>query len=174
MSIRPPTDIILDVARAADPQRLAAATNRLQTFALQKADPTGFTQVAEGVERGKARQPGAGPDMTLARLADTAAHRRAQEKASPHAPYRQFEAVVLRSFVESMMPSRSEVAFGKGTAGQIWKGMLADELGSSIARAGGIGIAKQVAAVHGPKTPGGDQRLFETLWQSRVAAPRVG
>jgi hypothetical protein len=182
MSIRPPSDIVLDVARAADPERLAAATSRLQTFALNKSGGPAFQDVAEGVGRTKTAEgarkavPAAplDPSMVLARLSDTGAHRRVDDKASPHAPFRQFEAVVLRSFVESMMPPKSEAVFGRGTAGQIWKGLLADEIGSAMARSGGLGIAKQVASVHGAKTAAADGRLFESLWQTRVAAPKAG
>ncbi|KAA2234719.1 rod-binding protein [Salinarimonas soli] len=178
MSIRPPSDIVLDVVRAADPERLAAATSRLQTFAAQKGDAPAFAEAVDGVSaRRVARSGPLDPATTLARLSDAGASRRAEEKAPINAPFRQFEAVVLRSFVESMMPTKSEVAFGKGTAGQVWKGLLADEIGAAMARAGGIGIAKQVAAVHGPKGPKagtpGDQALFESLWQTRVASPRL-
>ncbi len=179
MSIRPPSDIILDVARAANPERLAAATTRLQTFAAQRGDAPVFAEAVDGVSarRSARRSANAGPldpSTTLARLSDKGSTRRAEEKAPIHAPFRQFEAVVLRSFVESMMPAKNEVAFGKGTAGQIWKGLLADEIGQAVARAGGIGIAKQVAAAHGQKTASaGGGPLFESLWQSRVASPRL-
>ncbi len=175
MSIRPPSDIILDVARAANPERLAAATTRLQTFAAQRGDAPAFAEAVDGVSARRSANAGPlDPSTTLARLSDKGSTRRAEEKAPIHAPFRQFEAVVLRSFVESMMPAKNEVAFGKGTAGQIWKGLLADEIGQAVARAGGIGIAKQVAAAHGQKTASaGGGPLFESLWQSRVASPRL-
>ncbi len=178
MSISPPSDIILDVARAADPQRLAAATNRLQAFAQGKSDVS--PAFADAMSRARVARGPLDPATTLARLSDNGTQRRTQEADSAAAPFRQFEAVVLRSFVESMMPSKNEVAFGKGTAGQIWKGLLADEISQAVARAGGVGIAKQVASAHGAKGgPGAAQaanggRLFESLWQTRVASPRIG
>ncbi|MEX6504995.1 rod-binding protein [Jiella sp. M17.18] len=64
------------------------------------------------------------------------------QKASP---LEQFEGFVLRSFVESMLPSDASEFFGKGTAGSIWKSMLAEQIGDEIAKNGGIGIAAAIA-----------------------------
>ncbi len=42
--------------------------------------------------------------------------------------------------------------YGKGNAGGIWKSMLAEQIGTQIAKAGGIGIAKMLNASH-PAAP---------------------
>jgi Rod binding domain-containing protein len=70
--------------------------------------------------------------------------------------YRKFEAFILQTFVETMLPKNSEELFGKGTAGGVWKSMLAEQLGSQLAKGNGIGIAKQLAAGHsaGPDVTG--------------------
>ena len=44
-----------------------------------------------------------------------------------------------------MLPKESEEVFGKGTAGGVWKSMLAEQLGAQLAKGKGIGIAKQLA-----------------------------
>jgi flagellar protein FlgJ len=44
------------------------------------------------------------------------------------------------------MPRDSEAMFGSGTAGMIWKSMLAEKVAAEIARTGTLGIAKQIAA----------------------------
>jgi peptidoglycan hydrolase FlgJ len=62
--------------------------------------------------------------------------------------YRKFEAFILQTFVETMLPKESEEVFGKGTAGSVWKSMLAEQLGNQLAKGKGIGIAKQLAAAH--------------------------
>lgn len=56
-------------------------------------------------------------------------------------PAQQFEAFVLQSFVESMLPKEDSAYFGEGTAGTIWKSMLAERIGAEMAAAGGVGIA---------------------------------
>ena len=49
-----------------------------------------------------------------------------------------FESVVLRTFVEAMLPREG---FGEGTAGHMWRGQMADALADTLARSGGVGIA---------------------------------
>jgi Rod binding domain-containing protein len=70
-------------------------------------------------------------------------------------PYRDFEAFVLQSFVQSMLPNEAEDVFGRGTAGAMWKGLLAEQLGKQLARSGGIGIAAAVAKAHPGAAKGG-------------------
>ena len=67
---------------------------------------------------------------------------RAAAAPAPPAPASEaaiaFEAVVLRTFVEAMLP---EDGFGEGTAGHMWRGQMADALADTLARGGGVGIA---------------------------------
>lgn len=60
-------------------------------------------------------------------------------------PYVQFEAFVLQSFIQAILPKDASVVFGEGTAGEVWKSMLAEKIALQVAEAGGIGIAKAVA-----------------------------
>ena len=45
---------------------------------------------------------------------------------------------------QSMLPDESEEVYGKGNAGEMWKSMMAEQLGSTIAESGGVGIAEQM------------------------------
>jgi Rod binding domain-containing protein len=58
----------------------------------------------------------------------------------------QFEAVLLQNMIEAMLPKDSEALMGSGTAGNMWKSMLAEKIAAEIARTGTIGIAKQIAS----------------------------
>jgi flagellar protein FlgJ len=71
------------------------------------------------------------------------------------APYVQFEAFVLQSFVQTMLPKDASAVFGEGTAGDIWKSMLAEKMALQIAESGGIGIAKMLAAKNASLASGG-------------------
>ena len=53
---------------------------------------------------------------------------------------------MLQTFIQSMLPKNAQHVFGKGTAGEVWKSMLAEKLGAEIARSGQVGIAKRLAA----------------------------
>ena len=59
---------------------------------------------------------------------------------------------MLQSFIRTMLPKNAENVFGKGTAGEVWKSMLAEKLADEIARSGQIGIAKRLAAVEAART----------------------
>ena len=64
---------------------------------------------------------------------------------SNSAVYRKFEAFVLQMFVELMLPKDATNVFGKGTAGTIWRSMLAEQISNEMAKGNGVGIAKQLA-----------------------------
>ena len=129
MSIEPPSDIVLDVARAADPARRAEATNRLVRLA---GDGEAFAPTLAGL---------ADPPAAAGRAAD----RPKAGDADAAKAYREFEGMVLATFVESAFPE-SATAFGAGTAGSVWRSMLAEEIGAEMAAGGGIGIADSLAA----------------------------
>ena len=57
-----------------------------------------------------------------------------------------FEALVLQQFVQLMFPDNAPEVFGQGTAGEIWKSMLAEQIGHQMAKAGRIGIATRLLA----------------------------
>ena len=135
MAISPPSDLVLDVVRAADPASVQEAQAKL------KSNRASFeaTSLAEA---------GNGFNSAVGILnRDSAARASASDGASNKAipeTYRKFEAMVLQNFVKSMLPAESEEIYGKGTAGEMWRSMMADEMGQVISKRGGIGIAKSL------------------------------
>lgn len=145
MSIRPPSDIVLDVVRAADPTQVAEASRRLTRGA--SVDALAFDAALDRAAGSRPRH--------LTDAAGVLATRRTNEAlfsngaAGPRRQddvYSRFEAMALTTFVETMMPSRGDAVFGEGTSGRIWKGMLAEKIAAQLAEAGGIGIADQMRA----------------------------
>ena len=137
MSINPPLDIVLDVVKAADPARYKAAVERLTR--LSTAAGAGFDSLIPAA----AATPAAldGPTTTTASATPGKAPPSDAAKA-----YRGFEAMTLATFIESAMPDDSAAVFGSGTAGNVWKSMLAEQIANQMAKAGGIGLADQLAA----------------------------
>ncbi|ANH02884.1 rod-binding protein [Shinella sp. HZN7] len=143
MAISPPSDLVLDVVRAADPAQVQEAQARL------KSNKAAFeaTSLAEA---------GAGFQATVGSILnrDSVGAQSAQGvsavggKVVPE-HLRKFESMVLQNFVKSMMPTESEEIYGKGTAGEMWRGMMADQLGEALAKGGGIGIAESLAKSSG-------------------------
>ena len=140
MAISPPSDIVNDVARAADPARYQAAAQKL----LDGASPVGGASFEDTV-KAAAGQPlmAAGADIYTLRnsLRNDAESVEATKAKKAH---QDFEAFVLQTFVESMLPKDAENTYGKGSAGSIWKSMMAEQIGAQLSRAGGIGIAKHI------------------------------
>ena len=141
MSIAPSTDIVLEVARAADPTRAAAITEKLNALSRQgAASPQDFASAldAAGVDLGATPNVPAsgGPlrDMTLARA------RRAEQ-----APIK-LESVVLTELIGQMLPKDTPSAYGQGYAGDMWRSMLAERVADQIAASGRLGIASRMFA----------------------------
>lgn len=135
MAISPPSDIVLDVLNNADPSKLEVAQTRLKSgYAVAEAKRLANTDASF--------------DATL--RTDTVADSRnlkhrldGVEKKEVPETYRKFEAMVLQNFIKTMLPDSDEV-YGKGASGEIWKGMMAEEIANEIAREGGIGIADRL------------------------------
>lgn len=159
MSINPTSDIVLDVALAADPRRYEAAIARLRQLkgsaeiaaAAVSAPPTetaapSATVGAVAQDWPAPASPGAGSTTTPSQ-----AGIRAQKKPDAFA---QLEAFVLQTFITEMLPKNAENVFGKGTAGDVWRSMLAEKLANEIASSGQVGIAKRLAAAQAARTVG--------------------
>lgn len=56
----------------------------------------------------------------------------------------EFEAFVLQSFVEALLPDEASAFFGTGTAGAFWKSMLAEHVARELARGGSVGIGNLI------------------------------
>ncbi|MBD8909027.1 rod-binding protein [Methylorubrum zatmanii] len=143
MSITPPSDIVMDVARAADPARYQEAASKLS----QPGDPAAFASAADEA----AREAGLSTHLPLDAHGTLTGLKNDTALKGSADPYRKFEGQVIQQFVEAMLP-KAETVFGKGNAGGIWKSMLAEQLGQQIAKTGGIGIARMLDKSH-PITP---------------------
>lgn len=142
MAIDPASDIVLEVARAADPARAAAVTRRLNALADPTADFTAALDAAPSSAPASPQAAGA-PDMR-SRLAAIGAGKGDRTAAAQV----QFEAVLLNSFVSEMLPKDAPAAYGQGYAGDMWRSMLADQVSRQIANSGALGIGRRLFATH--------------------------
>lgn len=128
MAISPPSDIVLDVARAADP----AAVETARAGLMSRTQASG---VAATFDAGLVSSRASGGAPILGRQAE-----------APSAPQaaKKFEAMVLQTFISSMMPKDAESTFGTGLSGDMWKSLMAEKVAGVVADRGGIGIADRV------------------------------
>ncbi len=124
MAITTPGDIVLDVARAVDPSIVEAARTKLAGRSAA-ASPNGVFSLTEAI-----------------------ANRPASTKNEATEPFKHFEAMVLQTFIQNMLPKDAGTVYGKGMAGDIWKSLLAEQLANVMAERGGIGISERVLGDH--------------------------
>jgi flagellar protein FlgJ len=149
LAINPPSDIILDVARAADPFQYTAAVERLSRIGEAGEADTSFDVLLGSIDADVGASVEKPLDLSRADLRSRLQPISAEGLASASSgPYRQFEAFVLQTFIQSMFPKDASHVFGDGIAGSYWSSMLAEQVANQVANAGGIGIADEIAAAH--------------------------
>jgi peptidoglycan hydrolase FlgJ len=148
MTIAPvANDLITDVINAADPVAQRNAVSRLER--MTPAQQTEFASALKG--EFAAGQAQATPTPAGSPVPTTPVIRQSE---GSYGVYRKFEAFVLQMFVESMLPKDAEQVFGKGSAGNIWRSMMAEQIGNEMAKGKGIGIAQQLAKSRAVVAPG--------------------
>ncbi|MDE1991625.1 MAG: rod-binding protein [Rhizobiaceae bacterium] len=136
MAISPPSDLVLDVVQAANPLDVQAAQQKLATNRAAFA----ATSLAENGNGFASTVDAYNSAATQAGLSNANTH---TAPTKMPAVYHKFEAMVLQNFVKNILPN-SDTLYGKGTAGEMWKGMMADQLGDTLAKNGGVGIANKM------------------------------
>jgi Rod binding domain-containing protein len=116
MAVRIPSDLIVDVMRAASPQQAQMAAAKLKAVARPEAPGTMFTDALRSLQQPKPK-------------ADA---------------YAQFETFMLRDAIEEMLPKAETGAFGEGFAGGVWRSMAAEQFASIFTEHGGLGIAEMM------------------------------
>lgn len=87
------------------------------------------------------------PPITPRPLAAPIMNAKAQEMQKIEAAAEEFEAVFVAEMLRPMFEGiQSDEMFGGGHAEDTWRGLLIDEYGKGIARAGGIGLADHIKA----------------------------
>jgi peptidoglycan hydrolase FlgJ len=136
----------MEVLNAADPSRASLAAQRLSALAGSDAPSADFSSDLERAASSATATPAAlaGAADARSRLADFP---RGPDKVGKAAT--QFEAMMLNSFVGELLPKDASSVFGEGTAGDMWRSMLAEQVSLEIAKSGKLGLARRLFATHG-------------------------
>jgi peptidoglycan hydrolase FlgJ len=142
MAFNPRTDVVMEVLSAADPSRASLAAQRLSALAGSNAPGADFS-----VDLKRAASSAAEIPAPLTNAGD-ARSRLAEVAGGPDKlgqTKTQFEAMMLSSFVGELLPG---AVFGQGTAGDMWRSMLAEQVSLQIAKSGKLGLARRLFATH--------------------------
>ncbi|TFF21691.1 hypothetical protein E3C22_13445 [Jiella endophytica] len=127
-----------------------AALAKTQTdMRSQASRPAGTDAASESFAVALDSAKGAAEAGATGTAAETTLRPLVKHEAREVPALEQFEGFVLRTFIESMLPSEASEFFGKGTAGSIWRSMMAEQIGNEIAKGGGVGIADTIAKKDG-------------------------
>jgi peptidoglycan hydrolase FlgJ len=143
MGVSLPSDLIVDVMRNADPSRLSAATSKLQAIGGEGV-ASQFAHMLEEVDAAPAQQDG-----SVHALAGD--HPDPPQLAAAEGHHVEFERMVLRNLLESLLPESSSGAFGAGPSAGVWRSLAADQLAGLYAGSGGVGIAEALSAGDGER-----------------------
>jgi hypothetical protein len=58
------------------------------------------------------------------------------------------ESVLLKSFIDQMLPKDAVEVFGAGVAGDVWKSMLSEKIADEVAKSGALKIGRRLFATH--------------------------
>jgi peptidoglycan hydrolase FlgJ len=145
MAFNPRTDVVLEVASAADPSRANLAAQRLNALAGSNAPAADFA-----ADLDRAAGTGSATTAPLANAADARSRLGELQGGSEKVgkAKTQFEAMMLNSFVSELLPKDTGEVFGQGTAGDMWRSMLAEQVSTQIAKSGKLGLARRLFATH--------------------------
>jgi len=122
MAVDFPSDLVLDVARAADPASARTLEARLKSGTTADAAST----VGEAARFGN----------HLSRVA--------QGKDAKEAG-KEFEALLVSNMIEDMMTDTGESYFGGGFAGDVWKSMMAEQIAAQVVKGADLGVGSKIA-----------------------------
>ncbi len=146
MSIFPATDIVSDVARAADPDRYKAALQRLDSAAAGRAPRGSMGAFESSTEQRLVKRPivaNSSPSLSRERHVGAGA----AEK---------FEAFILQGLFETLLPKQTRDGVREDFASGVWRALMAEQLGAQVASAGGIGLQRLFSSV-GTRPPPSDE-----------------
>ncbi|MEO9458123.1 MAG: rod-binding protein [Lentilitoribacter sp.] len=138
MAVSVNTDLIMGVINAAQPSSIAAADAKLSAKSVSRIEIA-----AAGDEFAKELLNSQTQSSPAKDLSDLRSSFTQPNQSDAH---KKFESMVLHQFVQHMLPSDSSVIFGEGMSGDVWKSMMAQQIGDAISKGGGIGIADQMLA----------------------------
>lgn len=122
MAVDFPSDLILDVARAADPAKAQNVAARL-SGAASGSDSTAVLADAARVGRHLSR---------------------VHQGEKPEEAAKQFEALLVANMVKDMIGETGAGFYGEGFAGDVWKSMMSEQIANQVVEASDFGVAKML------------------------------
>ncbi len=140
------TDIVIGVAQAADPQRLASARQRLLDRSAPAAPQAmNFAGMVAKGNSERSRPSAIASKYTIPITTRNQNDNVLREGSGAAKVGQKFEAFILQSMIETILPKEGGAIFGGGAGAGVWRSMLAEQLANQIAKSGGVGLQKVIS-----------------------------
>nr|WP_321462035.1 rod-binding protein [uncultured Cohaesibacter sp.] len=148
MAISIPSDLVLDVVNAADPverqmaaQRLGSAPRAEMQFASAATSTPNAQAMSDAANEASFKKTYDG-FASPAVLSDAGISRYGKGAAKVKNPVSEkFVALMLHQMLETMLPRDTEGIYGEGLSGEMWRSMLAEQVGNQMAKSDKINLA---------------------------------
>jgi flagellar protein FlgJ len=138
MAISIPSDLVLDVARAADPSRVAQASASLNAGVPVSAVSQDMASAGATTQKPFSSFV---PENVLFQKSTSIRQAISPEKKAAN----DLETLLLQQMLESMLPKENGAAFGQGTAGAVWRSMMAEQMARQLSTSGEINLSNILA-----------------------------
>ncbi len=139
MSIFPANDLVLDVGRAADPVRKAGAITRLERLSL----PSGVPASISGASLMPPVARSNPTNFQVSKSNQSMPTSASPERQDAHVTaFRKFEAFILQTWLEILLPKAGFCAYGHDQASGIWRSLMAEQLGEQLSKNDSLGIER--------------------------------
>lgn len=142
MTIFPATDLVVDVGRAADPAKRADALHRLERFSANAPEAGAYSNAELSSLIHRNQRPSAQLSLQSRTTASIPTPIGKDESA---AAFKKFEAFLLQTWLEVLLPGTDGGAYGHDNAGGVWRSLMAEQLGDQLAKNDSMGIGRLLA-----------------------------
>jgi flagellar protein FlgJ len=149
VAIKPPSDLVLDVATAAHPAKLREATEKLaKTGSGTNSDTFDAAMQVAAIQAASASAATASKAQTTPFVIPAKGDPFAAKPKGQKEALEKFEAYFVQTFVQEILPKDAQNVYGAGFAGDVWRSMLAEQIAAQIAHSSKFGIAARLADNH--------------------------
>jgi len=146
VSIQPPSDIVLDVAQAADPTKSYEAAQRLARIGATDPSGAAFSGIMQGASPLSHADPLAGIGGRIG-SAPGPMNLRMNVADDPQAKaFKGLQALIFQNLFEVALPHDSTM--GEGMAADTYRSMMAEQLGKQMSEVVDLGIMPKTGSLH--------------------------
>ncbi len=146
MSIFPATDLVIDVGLAADPSRKAEALKHLEKLSFSTDVSASNSELPIPYNTHSSNRLSVHNSKSNLSTSPNVA---SGNQDSHVLAFKKFEAFILQTWLEILLPNAGSGAYGNDQAGSLWRSFMAEQLGDQLSKNDSLGLSR--LALLGPE-----------------------